>query len=100
MNYVKRCLLFLAFALAIATAQAQVKTLALEDMSAFKPQAGNWRIVGDVTMDPTIDTHEHEAEPVDESKKKSKKTKDQPASAKPQAVTFQAGKGILLNIND
>src|SRR6187402_2647667 len=100
MNYVKRCLLFPAFVLAISTAQAQVKALALEDMSAFKPQAGNWRIVGDVTMDPTIDIHEHETEPGAESKQKSKKAKNQPASAKPQAVTFQAGKGVLLNIND
>jgi hypothetical protein len=99
MNYVKRCLLFLVLALAGATVQAQVKNLTLEDMSAFKTQAGNWRIVGDVTMDPTIDVHEHEAAPVEESKKKSKKSKDQPV-AKPQAVTFQPGKGILLNIND
>ncbi|MEO7990465.1 MAG: family 16 glycoside hydrolase [Chryseolinea sp.] len=101
MKYVKRCLLFLGFALAGITVQAQVKTLTLEDMSAFKTQAGNWRIVGDVTMDPTIDVHEHETEPVAaEPKKKNKKSKDQPAAAKTQAVTFQAGKGVLLNIND
>jgi len=100
MKYVKRCLLFIAFAFAATLTQAQVKTLALEDMSAFKTQAGNWRIVGDVTMDPTIDIHEHEAEPTAaESKKKSKKTKESTPS-KPQAVTFQAGKGVLLNIND
>ncbi len=99
MNYIKRCLLLIMFAFAGAFVQAQVKTLTLEDMSSFKSQAGNWRIVGDVTMDPTIDVHEHETEPAEDSKKKNKKSKDQPSS-KPQAVTFQAGKGILLNIND
>ena len=99
MNYIKRCLLLIIFAFAGAFVQAQVTTLTLEDMSGFKSQAGNWRIVGDVTMDPTIEVHEHETEPAEESKKKSKKSKDQPI-AKPQAVTFQAGKSILLNIND
>ena len=29
-------------------------------MSDFKPQAGNWQIVGDVTMNPTVDIHEHQ----------------------------------------
>ena len=40
--------------------------------------------------------------PVVETKKKGKKSREvqQPVAVKPQAVTFQAGTGILLNIND
>jgi len=99
MKYVKRCLLFLGFALAGTTAQAQVKMLTLQDMSSFKTQAGNWRIVGDVTMDPTIEIHAHEAETAEISSKKNKKSKEKPVP-QPQAVTYTEGKGILLNMND
>ena len=43
-------------ALGVTTASAQessIKTLTLQDLNDFRPQAGNWQIVGDVTMNPT-----------------------------------------------
>lgn len=96
----RRCFMVL-MALWGTAAYAQekpMKTLSLEDMSAFKPQAGNWQIVGDVVMDPTVDVHPHE-KPAEDTSKKRKKSKDD-AKEKPGAVTFQQGKGILLNLND
>ncbi|MBA4054113.1 MAG: hypothetical protein C0490_05320, partial [Marivirga sp.] len=104
MNYIKRCSLFFAAFLCTTALYAQensFKKLPLSDMSDFRPQSGNWQIVGDVSMDPTIDIHEHHEEPVAESKKKSKKSKiTTPPPVERQAVTFQPGKGILLNMND
>ena len=90
-------------AVAVATASAQessIKTLTLQDLNSFRPQAGNWQIVGDVTMNPTVDIHHEEKKEVPESKKKNKKAKDTPATPQPQAVAFKAGQGILLNMND
>jgi hypothetical protein len=52
--------------------------LALDDLSAFKPQAGNWQIVGDVSMDRQTDVHEKGN----------------------QSVGTQAGKGVIVNLND
>lgn len=78
------------------------QSLKLEDMSSFKQQAGNWQIVGDVTMNPYVDTH-HETAPQPISNKKEKKKNKSTTTAiseQPKAVTFQPGKGILLNIND
>lgn len=79
-----------------------LKKFSLSDMSDFKPQAGNWQIVGDVTIDPTLDIHPHEEPepPASVGKKKSKKSKTESAPAKPQPVSFKPGKGILLNMND
>ncbi|MBK5279956.1 MAG: DUF1080 domain-containing protein [Bacteroidia bacterium] len=69
-------------------------------MSDFKPQAGNWQIVGDVTMNPNIDIHPPKVVAPVEQKKKGKRVKEQPAAEHPKAVSFSAGKGILLNLND
>ncbi len=77
-----------------------IKTLQLSDMSDFKPQAGNWQIVGNVTMDPTIDIHHHPESPAETDKKKNRKSKGKEAPPPPQPVTFQPGQGILLNMND
>jgi hypothetical protein len=55
--------------------RGEVKTLPLADLSAFQAQAGNWRVVGEVGMDPNL---EHNAA---------------------GAVTNTAGTGILLNLN-
>jgi Domain of Unknown Function (DUF1080)/PA14 domain len=52
--------------------------LSLDDMSAFKPQAGNWQLVSDVTMDRQTDVHEKGN----------------------QSVITKAGKGIIVNLND
>jgi hypothetical protein len=72
-------------------------------MSDFKPQAGNWRIVGDVTIDRNTDIHDKVQVSSPAPVKKSKK--GQTAEAKPvyvaaQPVTFKEGTGILLNMND
>jgi Domain of Unknown Function (DUF1080)/PA14 domain len=91
------CLLLLNVA---ALAQpSSFTTLPLTDLSAFRPQAGNWQIVGDVSMDPNVDIHPPAAPPV-EVNKKGKKSKPEPAPVHPQAVTSQVGTGILLNLND
>lgn len=92
----------LAFVCSIAFGQqpSSTITLPLSDLSAFRPQAGNWQIVGDVTIDPTRDIHEHAAgvAPV-ASKRKSKKAAE-PAPAPQSVVTSKPGTGILLNLND
>lgn len=78
------------------------QTLSLNDMSAFKPQAGNWKIVGDLIMNPAVDIHGQPKSPEVSSEKgrKRKKTSQQVITGVPQAVTFTAGTGILLNMND
>jgi hypothetical protein len=79
-----------------------LQSLALEDMSAFKTQAGNWMVVGDVSINPNIDIHEpsKKEEPAVATGKKRKKGADPAPVEKPKAVTYTAGKGILLNMND
>ena len=73
-----------------------MKTLPLKDLSQFKDQAGNWQIVGGVTMDPTKDIHKKE-EVVEKKKKKKAKKAVQPSAG---PVQFTQGEGILLNMND
>lgn len=84
--------------------QRNLKTLPLDDLSSFRSQAGNWRIVGNVSMDPSVDIHPAETPappPVSTSRKKNKKAKSEPpVPPSKQAVTFTDGKGVLLNIND
>lgn len=96
----------LAVALAITfqcqAQQGELQTLPLQDMSAFQNQAGNWRVVGDVTIDRNIDVHppepkKQEPEPAKKGKKSKKETITVPT---PQPVTFSEGTGVLLNIND
>jgi hypothetical protein len=82
-------------------AQSSQVKLPLEDMSSFKSQAGNWQIVGDVTILPDVDIHAAHAAAPEETGKKKKKSKDTAAqTSHPQAVSYTAGKGILLNMND
>lgn len=69
--------------------------LELNDMSAFRPQAGNWKIVGDVTMDPNVDIHEKS---IEAPSPKGKKNATLPAAPR-QAVITKSGTGILLNEN-
>jgi hypothetical protein len=75
-------LVFSLFCL-LGTATAQSYTipmtpLSLDDLSAFKPQAGNWQLVSSVLMDRTVDVHENGN----------------------KSVKIEAGKGILINLND
>ncbi|MFN8340634.1 MAG: family 16 glycoside hydrolase [Cyclobacteriaceae bacterium] len=94
-------LVFLLFGICAAPvllAQQTTVTLPLTDMSAFRPQAGNWRIVGSVSIDPDRDIHEaHTAPAPVTGKKKSKAPEPAPL---PFPVTSQTGTGILLNMND
>src|SRR5215218_10024830 len=96
-------LLFLPLAFAFTFAfgqQPSSVTIPLTDLSAFKPQAGNWQIVGNVTIDPTRDIHEHTtvAVPPSGSKKKNKKAPVAPAVASRPVVTSASGTGILVNL--
>ncbi|HEY5824189.1 MAG TPA: family 16 glycoside hydrolase, partial [Cyclobacteriaceae bacterium] len=99
----KYFLIFLSM-LCFGYAKAQditMKALPLEDLSAFKPQAGNWQIVGDVTILPDVDIHASAPTAETGKDKKGKKSKDKaPVAEHPNAVSFTAGKGILLNMND
>ena len=73
-------------------------TLRLDNMEAFRPQAGNWQIVGDVVIDRNIDIHDKHESPTEPSKKK--RRKEPPPPEPPKAVSYSAGTGILLNDND
>ncbi|MFZ6001318.1 MAG: family 16 glycoside hydrolase [Bacteroidota bacterium] len=87
-----------AGSLAAHAQQSSMTPLPLNDLSAFRPQAGNWQIVGEVSMDRNVDSHPQpkvEATP----DKKGKKSKTAVAEA-PKAVTTKAGTGVLLNLND
>lgn len=95
-----RVTILLTLVLYAGLVKGQTKTLTLQDLSDFKPQAGNWLIVGDVTMNPDVDIHEKSEVSIPVETKKSKKAKATALPAKPQAVTFTTGTGILLNMND
>ncbi|MEM9142786.1 MAG: family 16 glycoside hydrolase [Bacteroidota bacterium] len=73
----------------------------LENLDNFREQAGNWKIVGNVTVDPTVDVHdlmEAPKEMVPEKKKRRKKRKkEKTIEVKPQALTTTPGTGILIN---
>ncbi|HEY3402786.1 MAG TPA: family 16 glycoside hydrolase [Ohtaekwangia sp.] len=102
MNPRKKILLtFMVLLSACAYAQeTPLKVISLDDLSFFKPQTGNWQIVGDVTMNPGIDIHQQVIKAPAGADKKNKKSKTVPVAEPLKAVTFVAGKGILLNIND
>jgi len=98
-----RLFLPLAFVCSWAFGQqpSSTVTLPVNDLSAFKPQAGNWQIVGDVTIDPSRDIHEHATPaPAASTKKKGKKGADVQAPAPHPVVTPQPGTGVLLNLNN
>lgn len=99
----RRLTFFLSLAVLLLAASAQrvsaqgYQTLPLTDMSQFRPQAGNWMLVGAVTMDRNRSIHPEQPAPETTSKKKKKK------SAEPEwvhPVQYSAGTGILLNFND
>ncbi|MDX2304003.1 MAG: family 16 glycoside hydrolase [Microscillaceae bacterium] len=103
----KLILLLWGISLQLYAQEPQLQPLPLSDMSVFKPQAGNWFLVGEVMMDPTLDIHHQESpkkeEPIANTKKSKKKPKTQAVgntnpAAKP--VTYQPGTGILLNMNN
>ena len=73
--------------------------LPLENLNAFKPQAGNWQLVGEIQVNPTIDVHQwqHRVEEAQTSKRR-RKRKEVDAIEAP--ITITPGTGILLNMND
>ena len=73
----------------------------LNDMSSFRQQDGNWRIVGDITIDRDTDIHDKIPVPPAAPVKKGKKQPvAEPAFTMAQPVTTKEGTGILLNMND
>lgn len=92
------CLLLAMSALTTSAQQSNLTPLPLNDLSAFRPQAGNWRIVGDVSMDPNVDIHTPQPVKVEPASKKNKKEATPPPVV--PAVTSQPGTGILLNLNN
>ncbi len=68
------------------------KTLELSSMEGFEAQAGNWRVVGQVNMNPNVSIHHREQPSV--KKKKRKKNN----SVIPQAVSVEEGGGVLVNL--
>ena len=101
MQNVKSYLVLIALVFTLTGVYSQeLKTLALEDLSAFKPQAGNWQIVGDVTINPNIDIHPPQVQEPVETGKKNKKSKKLSSPEHPMAVTYSMGRGILLNMNN
>jgi hypothetical protein len=79
--------------------EAGWQILPLKDLHEFKPQAGNWFIAGDVTIDRNVKIDHAEPAPVADEKK-GKKKKSEPVVKAPEAVTYTTGTGVLLNIND
>lgn len=76
---------------------SRLQSLDLNDLSAFRAQDGNWRIVGSVMIDPSKDIHDKI--PAPSTAKKSKKQAP-PEMIAVQPVTWTEGKGVLLNMND
>ena len=98
----KKLLLILVaiFLVEIGYAQDSFQELKLSDLSSFKPQSGNWMVVGDVSMDRNMDIHHQpEKAPVENNKKKKKKNKGEAEVKIKSPVNYQSGTGVLLNIN-
>lgn len=89
-------LTFWIVCISVAFAQeSSMKALSLNNMSSFQEQAGNWFIVGDVSMNSKINSPK--VEPEKGKKKKNKNGKN--GDGVNQPVTFEPGEGILLNMN-
>lgn len=72
------CFLLLCFyAVSAQTYKIPLTPLSLDDLSAFKPQAGNWQLVSHVMMDRNVDVHEKGN----------------------GSVQTKPGKGVLINLN-
>jgi hypothetical protein len=71
-------LFYLSFIFSLGLCAQKWTTLELMDMSAFRPQAGNWQIKGDVFMDRHKDVHHFGN----------------------SGVTASEGRGVLVNLNN
>lgn len=81
-RYIHQFIAALAALCALTSQAKDMSSIALEDMAAFRPQAGNWSIVGAADMNPDLDLMGGHDPKLNE-----------------QAVSSQAGEGILLNMN-
>ncbi len=77
----------LTYMITACTQESSMKHLELKDMSSFDKQAGNWMIVGEVTMDTSINAYHNVAD----THKWDNLSK---------AVKYKEGVGILLNMNN
>ncbi|MFD1162399.1 family 16 glycoside hydrolase [Hwangdonia seohaensis] len=93
---IKFLLILVLFGLCLS-AQEEIK---LDNLNDFKAQAGNWQIVGDVTVNRHVDVHHEATEENDSKKKKKRRKKKRNAIEPPKAIVSTPGTGILLNIND
>ena len=94
-------LLLLLTSLSLTAQQVPMESLSLDNLSAFQEQGGNWMVVGSVTVDPNTDIHQKESASEKTKKKKKKKSKKSEDTSSHQGpVHYEAGTGILLNMND
>ncbi len=91
-------MVWVGWLLSLSASAQSLTPFPLNDLSAFRSQAGNWMIVGDVAMDPNADIHT--PPPPAETKQKGKKQKSAPVTEPPKSVSWQPGTGVLLNVND
>ncbi len=83
------CIAVIICSVVACTQAPPMMDLKLDDMSSFNTQSGNWSIVGNVTMDPTVDVS-HKAGSEEEPQ----------TDVAHKAVTFEPGVGVLLNMNN
>ncbi len=91
MRHTQVFFLFICFVPFLVSSQKKIE---LTDLNDFKPQSGNWILVGDIEMSRKISSKPKSEEPPKEKKKKrksKKKTEDIPS------VRFTEGIGILYN---
>ena len=93
----KSIFIVLPLMLFVWRAESQIQ-LDLKDLSAFRPQAGNWRVVGSVAIDPSVDIHDKVPAPAAAGKKGRKNAPADMVLAQP--VSWTDGSGVLLNLND
>lgn len=87
-HLISECVAFIFCLTAVFAQDIPMNALKLDNMSSFHEQAGNWIIVGKVSMDPTVDVGH-----------KTELGEDHKTDGVSQAVTYEPGDGVLLNMN-
>ena len=90
----KRLLVSLLFLSCGLFAQEQIS---FENLNDFKEQAGNWQIVGGVTVNRTVDVHDELPEEHDSKKKKKKKKKKKNEPAPLKSIVSTPGTGVAYS---
>ena len=86
--------LLLGIALLCVGGLAAQESLSLVDLSDFKPQSGNWQIVGEVEMHPFKDIHPKEPE----KKKRGWFRKRKKKESQVNPIVTSPGTGVLINL--